>query len=150
MHPIARRAQEGLTGLLHKQALCRLHKRMRRREFVQVAATLATWPIAAGAQQKARPVIGFLSGRSAGEAASFVAAFHQGLAETTPVEGQNVGIEYRWAEGRYDRLPEMAADLVSRKVNVIATSGGNARCHVGFAGNQHRDDESLARRVVPA
>src|SRR5207248_544393 len=76
------------------------------------------------AQQKTMPLIGFLSGTSPGPFAPYVAAFHQGLSETGYVEGQNVAIEYRWAEDRYDRLPTLAADLVGRKVDVIATSGG--------------------------
>jgi ABC-type uncharacterized transport system substrate-binding protein len=97
---------------------------MRRRELVLlfVGALMAAHPLRA--QQKAMPVIGFLSSRSPGEAASVVAAFHQGLAGTGYVEGQNLAIEYRWAEGRYDRLPALAADLVGRKVDVIVATGG--------------------------
>ena len=76
------------------------------------------------AQQKAMPVIGFLSGASPGSTAPYVAAFRQGLTETGWVEGQNVAIEYRWAEGHYDRLPAMAADLVDRKVDLLVAGGG--------------------------
>src|SRR5712672_118957 len=83
-----------------------------------------TAPGALRAQQKAMPVVGFLSGTSPGPSAAFVAAFQQGLSETGYIDGQNVAIEYRWAEGRYDRLPALAADLVGRKVDVIVTGGG--------------------------
>jgi putative ABC transport system substrate-binding protein len=96
---------------------------MTRRELLLVLVGAIT---AAGAlhAQQARPVLGFLSSRSPGEAATFVAAFHQGLAEIGYVEGQNLAIEYRWAEGRYDRLPALASDLVGSKVDVIVATGG--------------------------
>jgi putative ABC transport system substrate-binding protein len=97
---------------------------MNRRELVFLlgGAMAAARPL--HAQQKTMLVIGFLSGTSPGPFASYVAAFHQGLSDTGYVAGQNVAIEYRWAEDRYDRLPAMAADLVGRKVDVIPTSGG--------------------------
>ena len=101
---------------------------MNRRELIAlVGAGLIVRPAAAGAQQKALPVIGFLGVNSPGAMASYAAAFHRGLSETGYVEGQNATIEYRWAEGHYDRLPALAADLVGRKVDVIATSGAGAR-----------------------
>jgi putative tryptophan/tyrosine transport system substrate-binding protein len=94
-----------------------------RREFLLGLGAALAWPLAARAQQKAVPVIGFLSGATAGPYARFVAAVHEGLAESGYVEGQNLAIEYRWAEGHYDRLPGLAADLVDRKVYAILTGG---------------------------
>ncbi|HZK88693.1 MAG TPA: ABC transporter substrate-binding protein [Stellaceae bacterium] len=98
---------------------------MRRREFIiLIGGAAVAWPLAARAQQKAMPVIGFLSSRLPAESASLVAAFRQGLSQSGFVEGQNVAIEYRWAEGNYDRLPALAAALVDRKPDLIATTGG--------------------------
>src|SRR6266478_736685 len=99
---------------------------MRRREVMLLLGGAMTAAPALRAQQKAMPVIGFLSLGAPGAFAPFVTAFRQGLTETGYVEGQNASIEYRWAEGRYDRLPALAADLVGRKVEVIATMGGTS------------------------
>ena len=96
---------------------------MNRRELLFLGSTAIAWPLAARAQQKAKPVIGFLSGGSPSPFESFVAAFHEGLSETGYIEGQNLAIEYRWAEGRYDRLSALAADLVGRNVDVILAAG---------------------------
>jgi putative ABC transport system substrate-binding protein len=98
---------------------------MRRREFVLVSGVAVTWPLAGRAEVNA-PVVGYLNGGSPGGTfASFLTAFRQGLGETGYVEGTNVVIEYRWAEGQYERLPVLAADLVSRKVDLIAAGGGD-------------------------
>jgi ABC-type uncharacterized transport system substrate-binding protein len=101
---------------------------MKRREFITLlggaAASSVSWPLAARAQQPVLPVVGYLHTASPGPFRRYVAAFHRGLREASFVEGQNVAIEYRWAEGHYDRLREMAAELVARRVTLIVTQGG--------------------------
>jgi putative tryptophan/tyrosine transport system substrate-binding protein len=98
---------------------------VRRREFITLlGGAAATWPVAAGAQQSVMPVVGFLGAPSAAPYAHYVAAVHQGLKEVGYVEHQNVAMEYRWADSQYDRLPALAADLVSRRVAVIIPIGG--------------------------
>jgi putative tryptophan/tyrosine transport system substrate-binding protein len=97
---------------------------IRRREFITLLGGAAAWPMAARAQQTTMPVIGFLSSRSPGESENVVAAFRRGLTEGGFVEGQNVSIAFRWAEGRYERLPTLAADLVGLRVTVLFAAGG--------------------------
>src|SRR5438477_2904057 len=99
---------------------------MKRREIITLLCSAAIWPLAARAQQKKMAVIGYLGAGSPGPSAPFAAAFRRGLGESGYVEGQNVAIEFGFAEGRDDQLPALAADLVGRKVDVIVTFGGGA------------------------
>src|SRR5215471_3271645 len=98
---------------------------MRRRAFIEgIAALGVAWPLAARAQQTAMPVIGYLNGASAAQFPQLLDGFHKGLSETGYSEGRNVAFEYRYADSQYDRLPALAADLVSRQVSVIVATAG--------------------------
>ena len=107
---------------------------MRRREFIMLLGGAATWPIAARGQSSI-PVIGFINGSSATAYAAYVQAFIRGLAETGHTVGENVAIEYRWAEGHYDRIPDMVDDLVRRRVAVLAPNTPAAHAAKRAAGN---------------
>jgi putative ABC transport system substrate-binding protein len=110
---------------------------MRRREFICViGGAAASWPLAGRAQQPAMPVIGFLSSRSPGESAGVVAAFRQGLREAGFIEGQNALVAFRWAEGHYERLPALAAELVGLQVTVLFTAGGPPAAFAAKAATQ--------------
>jgi putative ABC transport system substrate-binding protein len=109
---------------------------IRRREFISLLGGATAWPLAARAQQAAMPVIGFMSTLSPASISKPVAGFHQGLREAGYVEGQNVAIEYRWAQGHYDRLPELVADLVRKRVAVMVASGGDPSPQIARAATQ--------------
>jgi len=109
---------------------------MRRRDFLKVIAGLGAWPLAASAQQHAMPVIGFLSGWSSGDSVEYLEYFRRGLAESGYVEGRNIAIEFRYAEGRFERLPELVAELVERRVNVIAIPNTTASAFAAKAATQ--------------
>jgi putative ABC transport system substrate-binding protein len=107
-------------------ALCLRAIRMRRRDFLTLVGGAAASPIAARAQQSRMPVIGYVGTGAPGAVQELLSAFHRGLKETGYVEGQNIKIEYRFAEGHYNRLPALAAELVQRQVTAIVTTGGSS------------------------
>jgi putative ABC transport system substrate-binding protein len=110
---------------------------MRRREFITLLGGAAVgWPLVVRAQQPSMPVVGFMSTLSPENISAPMAGFHQGLRETGYREGQNLAIEYRWAQGHYDRLPELAADLVRRRVAVLVASGGDPSPQIAKAATQ--------------
>src|SRR5262249_29422150 len=106
---------------------------MRRREFIKTVVLSATWPLAAHAQPSGKPAIGFLSARSAKESAHLVDAFRKGLAEHGIVEGQNVSVDYSWADSHYERLAAQASDLLARQPAVLVSVGGDMTAKVAAA-----------------
>jgi putative tryptophan/tyrosine transport system substrate-binding protein len=121
---------------------------MRRRDFIKVIWGTVAWPLTARAQQPAMPVVGFLNVASPDGYRPMVAAFRQGLKESGYVEDHNVAIEFRWAEGRTDRLPAMAAELVHRKVSVIAATSTPAALAARAAQLQARIAQNVAELLV--
>jgi putative tryptophan/tyrosine transport system substrate-binding protein len=113
---------------------------MRRRDFIALIAGASGWPLGARAQQASIPVVGFMSGRAPEDSADLVTAFRQGMAESGFVDGQNVTIEFRWANGDYDRLPALVADLVNRKV---ANDDNPGRVRDGWRPGQDRHCREL-------